>query len=163
MSIIFVFFIITILINGHLNTLLQTSTCKIVDDAGCSSGSNTAPAYGSSDLMANPKPRSPKPDLAKVFAYQKMHRDLKDYHSSYVESEKKTNKAAIEAYAIMHDFVTEFTSLVVVEVASRKRPLDGVIIKKRRSKEKQHQIKKMFSEYKEEVKQLKAMEKVWKH
>ena len=143
--------------------MLQTSTCKIVDDAGCSAGSNAAPAYDSSDLMANPKPRSPKPDLAKVFAYQKMHRDLKDYHSSYVESEKKRKKAAIEAFAIMHDFVTEFTSLVVVEGASGKRPLDGVIIKKRRSREKQHQIKKMFTEYREEVKQLKAMEKVWKH
>ena len=111
--------------------------------------------------MANPVPKSPKPDLAKVFAYQQMQRDLKAFHSSYVESERDALKADIEAFAVMNDFVTEFTSLVVVEATRRKRPVDGVTIKKRRSKEKQHKLKQMFSEYREEVKRLKAMEQVF--
>ena len=132
----------------------QTGTCKIVDDAGCSSGSNTAPAYDASDLMANPNPKSPKPDLAKVFAYQQMQRKLKLYHDSYVQSVKDDLKAEIEVFAVKNDFVTEFTSLVVVEATRRKRSVDGVTIQKRRSKEKQHKLKKMFSEYREEVKRL---------
>ena len=131
----------------------QTGTCKIVDDAGCSSGSNAAPAYDASDLMANPNPKSPKPDLAKVFAYQQMQRKLKLYHDSYVQSVKDDLKAEIEVFAAKNDFVTEFTSLVVVEATRRKRSVDGVTIRKRRSKEKQHKLKKMFSEYREEVKQ----------
>ena len=111
--------------------------------------------------MANPVPRSPKPNLAKVFAYQQMQRDLVQYHAEYVASKKEEFKAAIEDFAVMHDFVTEFTSLVVVENTRRKRPVDGVTIKKRRSKEKQHKLKQMFAEYKEEVKRLKAMEQVF--
>jgi len=103
--------------------------------------------------MANPNPKSPKPDLAKVFAYQQMQRKLKLYHDSYVQSVKDDLKAEIEVFAVMNDFVTEFTSLVVVEATRRKRSVDGVTIRKRRSKEKQHKLKKMFSEYREEVKQ----------
>ena len=132
-----------------------------MSDAGCSSGSNDAPAYDSSDLMANANPKSVKPDLAKVFAYQQMQRKLKLYHDSYVQDVKDSLKADIEDFAVMNDFVTEFTSLVVVEATRRKRPVDGVTIKKRRSKEKQHKLKQMFSEYREEVKRLKAMEQVF--
>ena len=111
--------------------------------------------------MANPVPKSPKPDLAKVFAYQQMQRDLKAFHSSYVESERDTLKAEIEDFAVLNNFVTEFTSLVVVEATRRKRPLDGITIKKRRSKEKQHKLKQMFAEYRKEVKRLKALEQVF--
>ena len=90
-----------------------------------------------------------------------MQRDLVQYHAEYVASKKEEFKAAIEDFAVMHDFVTEFTSLVVVENTRRKRPVDGVTIKKRRSKEKQHKLKQMFADYKEEVKRLKAMEQVF--
>ena len=140
--------------------IFQTGTCKIVSDAGCSSGSNAAPAYDSSDLMANPNPKSPKPDLAKVFAYQQMQRKLRLYHDSYVQDVKDALKADIEDFAVMNDFVTEFTTLVVVEATRRSRPVDGVIIKKRRSKEKQHKLKELFLEYREEVKRQKALEEV---
>ena len=104
--------------------------------------------------MANPNPKSPKPDLAKVFAYQQMQRKLKLYHDSYVQSVKDDLKAEIEVFAVKNDFVTEFTSLVVVEATRRKRSVDGVTIQKRRSKEKQHKLKQMFSEYREEVERL---------
>ena len=46
--------------------------------------------------MANPNPKSPKPDLAKVFAYQQMQRKLKLYHDSYVQDVKDSLKADIE-------------------------------------------------------------------
>merc|ERR1712168_340184 len=138
---------------------MSANSCRIVDDTGCSNtNSNAPPEYDSSDLMANPYPRSPKPNLQKVFAYQQMQRKLKLYHDSYVESVREDLKSEIEDFAVMNDFVTEFTSIVVVEATRRKRPVDGVTIKKRRSKEKQHKLKQMFSEYREEVKRLKAME-----
>ena len=143
-----------------LNDLLQTDTCKIIDDAGCASGSNVTPAYDSSDLMANPKPQSPKPDLAKIFAYQQMQRKLKLYHASYVEDVKDSLKADIESLAIQNDFVTEFTTIAVVEQTRKQRPVDGIIIKKRRSKEKQHKLKLMFAQYREEAKRLEAVEQV---
>jgi len=110
--------------------------------------------------MANPNPKSPKPDLAKVFAYQQMHRKLRLYHDSYVQDVKDLLKADIEDFAVMNDFVTEFTTLVVVEATGRNLLVDGVIIKKRRSREKQHKLKELFAEYKEELKRLKALEKV---
>ena len=137
--------------------MMSPESCEIVDDAGCSAGSNDAPAYDSSDLMANPQPRSPKPNLAKVFAYQEMHKMLKLYHDSYVESVRDDLKAQIENYAILHDFVSEFTALVVTEDQTRTNN-DHVIIKKRRSKEKQQKLKQLFQEYREEVKRLKALE-----
>ena len=110
--------------------------------------------------MANPNPKSPKPNLAKVFAYQQMQRRLRLYHDSYVQEVKDALKADIEDFAVMNDFVTEFTTLVVVEATRRSRPVDGVVIKKRRSREKQHKLKELFLEYTEEVKRLKAMEQV---
>ena len=89
-----------------------------------------------------------------------MQRKLRLYHDSYVQDVKDALKADIEDFAVMNDFVTEFTTLVVVEATRRNLPVDGVIIKKRRSREKQHKLKELFSEYREEVKRQKAMEQV---
>merc|ERR1711990_1161262 len=111
--------------------MMDTGSCKIVDDTGCSSGSNAAPAYDSSDKMANPNPQSPKPNLQKVFAYQQMQRKLKLYHDSYVDSVKEALKTEIEEFAVLNDFVTDFTSMVVTDDTRRKKPVDGVTIKKR--------------------------------
>ena len=111
--------------------------------------------------MANPKPQSPKPDLAKVYAYQQMQRKLNLCHGSYVLDMKDSLKTDIENLAIQNDFVTEFTTLVVVEQTRKQRPADGIVIKKRRSKEKQHKLKIMFAQYREEAKRLKALEKVF--
>ena len=111
--------------------------------------------------MANPNLKSPKPDLAKILAYQKIQRKLKLYHSTYVQDVKNSLKADIEKLAILNNFVTEFTSLVAVEPTRRKRPVNGVIIKKRRSKEKQHKLKQMFAEYRVEFKRVKALEQVF--
>ena len=89
-----------------------------------------------------------------------MQRKLRLYHDSYVQDVKDALKADIEDFAVMNDFVTEFTTLVVVEATRRNLPVDGVIIKKRRSREKQHKLKELFSEYRDELKRQKAMEQV---
>ena len=112
--------------------------------------------------MANPNPKPPKPDLSKVFAYQQMQRKLKIYHNSLIEDQRASLKVDIQNIAVMNGFVSEFTSLVVVEPTRRKLPVNGVTIIKKRSKEKQEKLKQMFAQYREEVERLKAIEKVFK-
>ena len=112
--------------------------------------------------MANPNPKPPKPDLSKVFAYQQMQRKLKIYHNSLIEDQRASLKVDIQNIAVMNGFVSEFTSLVVVEPTRRKLPVTGVTIIKKRSKEKQEKLKQMFAQYREEVERLKAIEKVFK-
>ena len=110
--------------------------------------------------MANPIPKSPKPDLKKVFAYQQMQRMIGLYHASYVDDVRESLKTDIEMFAIANDFVTEFTALVVVEKDRLRKPVDDVIVKKKRSKEKQQKLKKMFQEYRDNLKLAKELEKV---
>ena len=110
--------------------------------------------------MANPVPKSPKPNLEKVFAYQQMQRMIGLYHDSYVESVRESLKTDIEMFAIANDFVTEFTALVVVEKDRSRKTVDDVIVKKKRSKEKQQKLKKMFQDYRDNLKRAKEIEKV---
>ena len=51
----------------------------------------------------------------KVYAYQKMRKDLKLYHATYYADEREAAKQQISDFAVANDFVTEFTSLVVVQ------------------------------------------------
>ena len=143
--------------------IIKVNTCQIVDDAGCSSDGNLPPEYDPTDLMANPVPKSPKPDLKKVFAYQQMQRMIGLYHDSYVDSVRESLKTDIEMFAIANDFVTEFTALVVVEKDRSRKTVDDVIVKKKRSKEKQQKLKKMFQEYRGNLKQAKKYEQVRKN
>ena len=110
--------------------------------------------------MANPVPKSPKPDLKKVFAYQQMQRMIGLYHDSYVENVRESLKTDIEMFAIANDFVTEFTALVVVEKERSRKIVDDIVVKKKRSKEKQQKLKKMFQDYRNNLKQAKKIEKV---
>ena len=110
--------------------------------------------------MANPVPKSPKPDLKKVFAYQQMQRMIGLYHDSYVENVRESLKTDIEMFAIANDFVTEFTALVVVEKERSRKIVDDIVVKKKRSKEKQQKLKKMFQDYRNNLKQAKEIEKV---
>ena len=112
--------------------------------------------------MANPNPKPPKPDLSKVLAYQQMQQKLKIYHNSLIEDQRASLKDDIQNIAVVNGFVSEFTSLVVVEPTRRKLPVNGVTIIKKRSKEKQEKLKQMFAQHREEVERLKAIEKVFK-
>jgi hypothetical protein len=111
-----------------------------------------------SDIMTNPIPRSKSVDLKKVYAYQQMKKMLDYYHSLYDEDHKTFLKSKVENFAVWQDFVTEFTSLVVVEseISRNRRGLQmihkrlpnlNVQIKKKRSQEKKDQLSQYFSKY----------------
>ena len=83
---------------------------------------------------------------------------LEYYHSLYDEGHKRFLQSKIEDFAVGQDFVTEFTSLVVVQSdkpRSRRgaqkiaKPLPNlnVQVKKKRSQEKKEQIQKYFEQY----------------
>ena len=82
------------------------------------------------------------------------------YHDSYVESVRESLKTDIEMFAIANEFVTEFTALVVVEKDRSRKTVDDVIVKKKRSKEKQQKLKKLFQDYRDNLKRAKEIEKV---
>merc|ERR1719197_2295344 len=78
------------------------------------------------------------------------------YHSLYDEDHKTFLKSKVENFAVWQDFVTEFTSLVVVEseISRNRRGLQmihkrlpnlNVQIKKKRSQEKKDQLAQYFS------------------
>merc|ERR1712157_183342 len=96
------------------------------------------------DLMDNPFPLPPNVDLGKVFAYQFMKRRLDLYHATRREELKTQIQSEVEALAVEHDFVTIFTSLVVVQGQVRKK----------RGIEKREAIKALFDEYRHEVEHL---------
>merc|ERR1712003_360120 len=126
----------------------QLSRCKVLDKSQCAKGSNI-PSHnvtlsGKRDLMDNPFMLPPNVDLGKVFAYQFMKRRLELYHATRREELKTQIQSEVEALAVEHDFVTIFTSLVVVQGQVRKK----------RGIEKREAIKALFDEYRHEVEHL---------
>jgi len=112
------------------------------------------------DIMTNPIPRSRAVDLKKVYAYQQMKKMLDYYHSLYSVDQKELLQSKIEDFAVWQDFVTEFTSLVVVQSDQPRnrrgaqkiaKPLPNlnVQVKKKRSQEKKEQIDHYFHQYSE--------------
>merc|ERR1712131_142079 len=110
------------------------------------------------DIMTNPIPRSRAVDLKKVYAYQQMTKMLDFYHSLYDENHKTFLKSKIEDFAVEQNFVTEFTSLVVVQSdqprnrrgaqkVAKPLPNLNVQVKKKRSAEKKKQIQAYFQQY----------------
>ena len=80
------------------------------------------------------------------------------YHSLYDESQKSFLQAKIESFAVAQNFVTEFTSLVVVqsdqprdrrEAQKASKPIrnPNVQIKKKRSPEKRDLLQALFQQY----------------
>ena len=80
------------------------------------------------------------------------------YHSLYDENHKTFLKSKIEDFAVEQNFVTEFTSLVVVQSdqprnrrgaqkVAKPLPNLNVQIKKKRSHEKKDQIQAYFEQY----------------
>jgi len=124
----------------------QSSRCKVLDKESCAAGSNGVPFIPEDqrDLMDNPFPLPPNVDLGKVFAYQFMKRRLDLYHATRREELKTQIQSEVEALAVEHDFVTIFTSLVVVQGQVRKK----------RGIEKREAIKALFDEYRHEVEHL---------
>jgi hypothetical protein len=132
-------------------------------DIQCTTSDNDQIIGDPADIMTNPIPRSKAVDLKKVYAYQQMKKMLDYYHSLYDENHKMFLKTKIEKFAVQQDFVTEFTSLVVVQSDAANRNRRGVqmipirpghmsdshVIKinKKRSEEKKKQLKQYFDAY----------------
>ena len=83
---------------------------------------------------------------------------LEYYHSLYDEDHKEFLQSKIEDFAVEQNFVTEFTSLVVVQSDQPRnrrgaqkiaKPLPNlnVQVKKKRSQEKKEQIQQYFEKY----------------
>jgi len=125
----------------------QASRCRPLDKTSCSRGSNAPPAAGSG-LMDNPYPQPNKVDLQKVYAYQFMRRSLEHYHATRRQNERRHLQTQIEQLAVEEQFVTIFTSLVVVQGQVRKK----------RGIEKRQEIAALMSEYKNQVAQLQENE-----
>jgi uncharacterized protein YegL len=127
-------------------------------DIKCSDSDDDQIIGDPNDIMTNPIPRSRAVDLKKVYAYQQMKKMMDYYHSLYDEDHKKFLQSKIEDFAVGQDFVTEFTSLVVVQSDKPRnrrgaqkiaKPLPNlnVQVKKKRSQEKKEQIQKYFEQY----------------
>lgn len=128
----------------------QSSRCKVLDKDDCSEGSNGVPFIPEDqrDLMDNPYPLPPNVDLGKVFAYQFMKRRLDLYHATRNNALRETIQGEVESLAVENQFVTIFTSLVVVQGQTRKK----------RGIEKREAIKALFDEYHHEVAMLQENE-----
>lgn len=128
-------------------SMYRPNKCKVLDKGKC----GTEPEFDAVEsLMDNPIPRSKYVSYQKVYAYQKMRKDLKLYHATYYPDEREAAKQQISDFAVANDFVTEFTSLVVVQAQVRKR----------RSREKQLAIRALFDEYNKEVSRLEANDSI---
>ena len=86
--------------------------------------------------MDNPFPLPEKVDLRKLYSYQFMQRRLKLYHATRNQALKQQIQGEIEELAVQDQFVTIFTSLVVVEGQVRKK----------RGIEKRQEIAALFKE-----------------
>ena len=127
-------------------------------DIKCNQSSDDQIIGDPNDIMTNPIPRSRAVDLKKVYAYQQMKKLLDYYHSLYDENHKIFLQSKIEDFAVGQNFVTEFTSLVVVQSdqprnrrgaqkVAKPLPNLNVQIKKKRSAEKKEQIQAYFQQY----------------
>ena len=92
--------------------------------------------------MDNPYPQPDKVDLQKVYAYQFMRKSLDLYKSAtHDPATQRRLKSQIEELAVEEQFVTMFTSLVVVQGQVRKK----------RSLEKRQEIAHLMAEYRESL------------
>ena len=91
--------------------------------------------------MDNPYPQPNKVDLQKVYAYQFMRKSLELYHATRDTRLQRQLQADIEEFAVDEQFVTIFTSLVVVAGQTRKK----------RSLEKRQEIAHLFEEYRNQM------------
>jgi len=121
------------------DNMFKPNKCKVLNRDQCAEGSNGVSFIPDDqrDPMDNPFPKPRHVDLAKVFAYQNMKRMLNLYAATRNETLRVDLKTQIGDFAVENDFVTRFTSLVVVAAQTRKR----------RSKEKQRQIRELFDQF----------------
>ena len=105
------------LIGGSdVNAFCSSSTSLEVDCSPRPTPPPFDPEDDSRDKMANPKiPVDSKIDLRKYYAYLQMNGWFTIYKATDTVTEREAMKANLTARAVEEGFVTEFTSMVVVE------------------------------------------------
>ena len=136
--------------------------CSIKDDTHCSLSSNpvsTKEYYNDADsTLDNPFAQSLWVDLAKVMAYQQIRRKQDLFKVSRNETLKEVLKSEVIELGLENNFVTKFTNLAI---ASSQRSGNQFKIKlvKKRSHEKEMELRRLMKEYEAEVNRLRKLEK----
>ena len=136
--------------------------CSIKDDTHCSLSSNpvsTKEYYNDADsTLDNPFAQSLWVDLAKVMAYQQIRRKQDLFKVSRNETLKEILKSEVIELGLENNFVTKFTNLAI---ASSQRSGNQFKIKlvKKRSHEKEMELRRLMKEYEAEVNRLRKLEK----
>ena len=108
--------------------------------------------------MDNPFAQSLWVDLAKVMAYQQIRRKQDLFKVSRNETLKEVLKSEVIELGLENNFVTKFTNLAI---ASSQRSGNQFKIKlvKKRSHEKEMELRRLMKEYEAEVNRLRKLEK----
>ena len=136
--------------------------CSIKDDTHCALSSNpvsTKEYYNDADsTLDNPFAQSLWVDLAKVMAYQQIRRKQDLFKVSRNETLKEILKSEVIELGLENNFVTKFTNLAI---ASSQRSGNQFKIKlvKKRSHEKEMELRRLMKEYEAEVNRLRKLEK----
>ena len=136
--------------------------CSIKDETHCALSSNpvsTKEYYNDADsTLDNPFAQSLWVDLAKVMAYQQIRRKQDLFKVSRNETLKEILKSEVIELGLENNFVTKFTNLAI---ASSQRSGNQFKIKlvKKRSHEKEMELRRLMKEYEAEVNRLRKLEK----
>lgn len=144
--------------------MLKPNVCIIKDDNHCALSSNpvsTKEYYNDGDnTLNNPFSRSLWVDLAKVMAYQQIRRKQDLFKVSRNETLKEILKSEVIELGLENNFVTKFTNLAIA-TSQRSGQVNQFKIKlvKKRSHEKEMELRRLTEEYEAEVNRLRKLEK----
>ena len=136
--------------------------CSIKDATHCALSSNPASTkdyYNDADsTLDNPFRQSLWVDLAKVMAYQQIRRKQDLFKVSRNETLKEVLKSEVIELGLENNFVTKFTNLAIA-TSQRSGNQFKIKLVKKRSHEKEMELRRLMKEYEAEVNRLRKLEK----
>ena len=136
--------------------------CSIKDATHCALSSNpvsTKDYYNDADsTLDNPFTQSLWVDLAKVMAYQQIRRKQDLFKVSRNETLKEVLKSEVIELGLENNFVTKFTNLAIA-TSQRSGNQFKIKLVKKRSHEKEMELRRLMKEYEAEVNRLRKLEK----
>ena len=136
--------------------------CSIKDANHCALSSNPASTkdyYNDADsTLDNPFRQSLWVDLAKVMAYQQIRRKQDLFKVSRNETLKEVLKSEVIELGLENNFVTKFTNLAIA-TSQRSGNQFKIKLVKKRSHEKEMELRRLMKEYEAEVNRLRKLEK----
>ena len=141
--------------------IIKPNVCSIKDNTHCALSSNpvsTKEYYNDADnTLVNPFTQSLWVDLAKVMAYQKIRRKQDLFKVSRNETLKEVLKSEVIELGLENNFVTKFTNLAIA--SSQRSGQFKIKLVKKRSHEKEMELRRLMKEYEAEVNRLRKLEK----